>query len=86
VLNELQVSTASIGSAVATTSPLGQVLVNLPIFEVTQDPLAKRFVPIDTTTGVINSMTVPNLGSQLPTGVMPPPGETGPTPMPATPN
>ena len=80
VLKEIQVPVDSIGAAVGTTQPLGRLLVNLPIFAVTEDPIVKRFIPLDTTTGVINSLTLPNVGGQLPTG------ETGPPPKPATPN
>ena len=80
VLNEIQVPIDSIGAAVGTTQPLGRLLVNLPIFSVTEDPIVKRFIPLDTTTGVINSLVTPNVGGQMP------PAEAGPTPTPATPN
>ncbi len=80
VLKEVQVPTDTIGAGVAALAPLGDALQALPLFQVTPEPLARRYIPESTAAAVINTIAFPDLGAQRP-----PPPPAGPPPRPVTP-
>lgn len=63
--------------------PIDQVLVGHPIFQVTPDPLTKRFVPEPLISQIINLILAEPRVKPQP---LPPPSEEGKKPKPVTPN
>jgi len=63
--------------------PLDQVLAGHPIFQVTPDPLTKRYVPEPMVIQIINLILAEPLVKPQP---LPKPPEEGPKPKPVTPN
>jgi microcompartment protein CcmK/EutM len=78
VLKDVQVPTDSIGAGVAALVPLSDVVEARPIFQVTQDPIQRRYIPEPTTIQLLNTLVFPDL--RPPT--VPP---AGPPPVPVTP-
>ncbi len=80
VLKDVQVPTDTIGAGVAALAPLGDALQALPLFQVTPEPLARRYVPESTAAGLINTIAFPDVATPRP-----PPPPAGPPPRPVTP-
>ncbi len=78
VLKDVQVPTDSIGAGVAALVPLSDVVEARPIFQVTQDPIQRRYLPEPSAIQILNTIVFPDL--RPPT--VPP---AGPPPVPVTP-
>lgn len=80
VLKDVQVPTDTIGAGVAALAPLGDALQALPLFQVTPEPLVRRYLPESTAAGLINTIAFPDVAAPRP-----PPPPAGPPPRPVTP-
>ncbi|MCX7818179.1 MAG: hypothetical protein N2652_03065 [Kiritimatiellae bacterium] len=79
VLKDVQVPTDTVGAGLAALSPLADALQALPLFSVTPEPLARRYLPESTAAALINTIAFPDVAG--PRRVPPP----GPPPRPVTP-
>lgn len=83
VLKDVQVPTDTIGAGVAALAPLADALQALPLFDLTPEPLSRRYVPESTAAGVINTIAFPDVtAARRPRPPAPP---AGPRPRPVTP-
>jgi hypothetical protein len=82
VLKDLQVPYETIGGGVQQMTPLSRVLVGLPLFQMSTDPLDKRLIPESDVLLLMGAIPLPNLGA-APAGQA---QQDGPPPQPATPN
>ena len=81
-LKTVNVPVDSVGAGVATLSPLSEVLVKLPIFQTTIDPLVRRFIPFPD----VIPPEVTETPAPTPVPVPVRQREQGPPPKPVTPN
>jgi len=81
VLKEAQVSVETVGAGVSALRPFSEILTAIPLFQITQDPLDKRYIPESDIVNLFGSIRLPPPAPVRP----PPPKEEIQKPKPATP-
>ncbi len=82
VLKEAQVPTDTIGAGVAAVTPLSDVTPGASPFQLTRDPLYRRYVVESVAAGVVDTLVFPERPRVVPPT---PPPPAGPRPRPVTP-
>lgn len=83
VLAKVEVPADTVGAGVAELKPLGEITTSIPIFQITGEPLVRRYIPESDILPMLDTVRFPDVGV-----IQPPPtvGEQGPKPKPVTPN
>lgn len=84
VLKNAEVSTETVGAGVAALRPFSEILTAVPLFQITQDPLDKRYVPESDIFNLFGTISLPTVFVP-PTTSDEPPKEDAPKPDPGTP-
>lgn len=85
VLKAYEIPFDSIGEGVAQLTPLTEIPVMIPLFQISEDPLRKRFIPESDSEDIFDLLALPDIGpvATAETGEV---GEEGPPPTPVTQN
>jgi hypothetical protein len=59
VLKTAEVSTETVGAGVSALRPFSEILTAVPLFQVTQDPLDKRYIPESDILNLFGSISFP---------------------------
>ncbi len=79
VLAKVEVPADTVGAGVAELKPLGEITTAIPIFQITGEPLVRRYIPESEILPLLDTVRFPDIPVQ-------PGGEEGPKPKPVTPN